>query len=83
MGRRSNRASCSASLLDLILSQEADLRPKPLGPSLPKESQPPGRALALGLRGEHHLVSGSLKDQSTQENSQAAEAMELLGQGPF
>jgi hypothetical protein len=29
------------------------------------------------------LYPGSLRDQSTQESAQAAEATELLGQGPF
>jgi hypothetical protein len=49
-GHRSNRASWKGSLLTFILSQEAELRPSPLGTFLPEESWPPGRALTWELR---------------------------------
>jgi hypothetical protein len=49
LGQNPFRASSSA--------RRQSWDPGPWVPSLPEESQPPGRALTLGLRGECHLVS--------------------------
>jgi hypothetical protein len=49
LGNRSNRASWTGSPCAFILSQEAELRPRPLGTFLAR-GESTGRALTLGLR---------------------------------
>jgi hypothetical protein len=53
VGIRSNRASWTGALQAFILRHEAEL----WTPSLPEESQPPGKAPTPGLRQDLHLVS--------------------------
>ena len=50
VGNGINKASCTGSLWDFILSQEVELRPRPWAPSLPEERQHTGRALTPGLK---------------------------------
>jgi hypothetical protein len=78
MGHRSNRASWTRSYRAFIPSQEVELILSPLSPSLPEESLPPGSALTLGLRGDHHLLT----DVSLRWSLRRVQATELLGESP-
>ena len=79
MGFRGNRASWTGSLQAFILSQKAELRPRPLH-TFPSRGESASQRGLLPLdSGEISILyHGFLRDQSLQESKQAAEATEIL-----